>query len=40
MSLRLVDWVIREQTADDVSAWLRVAAEVRAELDSVPPSGA
>jgi hypothetical protein len=39
MSLRLVDWVIREQTADDVSAWLRVAAEVRAEIDSVPPSG-
>jgi len=32
MSLRLVDWAIREQTADDVSAWLRVATEVRTEL--------
>jgi hypothetical protein len=32
MSLRLVDWAIREQTADDVSAWLHVATEVRTEL--------
>jgi hypothetical protein len=31
MSLRLVDWAIREWTADEVSAWLSVAAEVRAE---------
>jgi Ser/Thr protein kinase RdoA (MazF antagonist) len=33
MSLRLVDWAIREWTADEVDAWLRVAAEVRAEND-------
>lgn len=39
MSLRLVDWAIRELTADDVSAWLRVAAEVRREIDLVPRSG-
>jgi len=32
MSLRLVDWAIRENTAADVDAWLGVAAEVRAEL--------
>jgi aminoglycoside phosphotransferase (APT) family kinase protein len=38
MSLRLVDWAIREQTADEVSAWVRVATEVRAENDSVPLS--
>ncbi len=37
MSLRLVDWAIRELTADEVSAWLRVAAEVREENYSVPP---
>jgi Phosphotransferase enzyme family len=37
MSLRLVDWAIREWTADEVNAWLRVAAEVRAENDAVPP---
>lgn len=32
MSLRLVDWAIREFTADEVSAQLRVAAEVRDEM--------
>jgi hypothetical protein len=37
MSLRIVDWAIREWTADEVSAWLRVAAEIRAENYSVPP---
>jgi hypothetical protein len=37
MSLRIVDWAIREWTADEVSAWLRVAAEVREEGCSVPP---
>jgi hypothetical protein len=37
MSLRLVDWAIREQTADEVSAWLSVAAEVREESYFVPP---
>jgi Ser/Thr protein kinase RdoA (MazF antagonist) len=36
MSLRIVDWAIREWTADEVSAWLSVAAEVRAESASVP----
>jgi Ser/Thr protein kinase RdoA (MazF antagonist) len=36
MSLRIVDWAIREWTADEVGAWLRVAAEVRAENDVVP----
>jgi Phosphotransferase enzyme family len=35
MSLRLVDWAIRELTADDVSGWLRVAAEVGEENDAV-----
>lgn len=37
MSLRLVDRAIRELDADEVSAWLRVAAEVRAEYEPVPP---
>jgi aminoglycoside phosphotransferase (APT) family kinase protein len=37
MSLRIVDWAIREWTADEVSAGLRVAAEVRAENDAAPP---
>jgi hypothetical protein len=32
MSLRLVDWAIRELTADDVEAWLRVATELRSEI--------
>jgi Phosphotransferase enzyme family len=32
MSLRLVDWAIRELTADDVEVWLRVATEVRSEI--------
>jgi Phosphotransferase enzyme family len=36
MSLRLVDWAIRERTAEEVSAWLGVAAEIRAENDFVP----
>jgi hypothetical protein len=36
MSLRLVDWAIREQTAGDVSAWVRVATEVLGEQGSVP----
>jgi Ser/Thr protein kinase RdoA (MazF antagonist) len=36
MSLRIVDWAIREWTADEVSAWLRVAAQVRGENCSVP----
>jgi Phosphotransferase enzyme family len=33
MSLRLADWAIRELTADEVGAWLSVAAEVREEND-------
>jgi Phosphotransferase enzyme family len=36
MSLRIVDWAIRELTAGEVDAWLRVAAEVRDENDAVP----
>jgi Ser/Thr protein kinase RdoA (MazF antagonist) len=32
MSLRLVDWAIREFTADEVSAQLRVATEVQGEM--------
>jgi Ser/Thr protein kinase RdoA (MazF antagonist) len=36
MSLRLVDWAIRELTAGDVDAWLRVAAEIRRENGPVP----
>jgi len=32
LSLRLVDWAIRELTGEDVDAWLRAAAEVRAEI--------
>jgi hypothetical protein len=32
MSLRLVDWAIRELTADDVEVWLRVATELRSEI--------
>ncbi len=39
MSLRLVDWAIRELTAEDVSAWVRVATEVLEESDVVPPVG-
>jgi hypothetical protein len=39
MSLRLVDWAIRELTADEVSAWLGVAAEVSAENGTVSPCG-
>jgi aminoglycoside phosphotransferase (APT) family kinase protein len=38
MSLRLVDWAIRELTAGDVDAWLRVAAEIRRENGPVPCS--
>jgi hypothetical protein len=38
MSLRLVDWAIRELTADDVSVGLRIAAEVGEENDVVPSS--
>jgi hypothetical protein len=36
MSLRIVDWAIRELNSDEVSAWLRVAAEVAAENGAVP----
>jgi hypothetical protein len=28
ISLRLVDWAIRELTAADVSAWVQVAADL------------
>jgi hypothetical protein len=36
MSRRIVGWAIREWTAAEVSAWLRVAAEVREENDAEP----
>jgi aminoglycoside phosphotransferase (APT) family kinase protein len=36
MSLRLVDWAIRELTAHDVDAWLRVAAELMQEYGPLP----
>lgn len=32
LSLRLVDWAIRELTGEDVDAWLRAATEVRNEI--------
>lgn len=35
LSLRLVDWAIREQTADDVDAWIRVAIELMDEYGPV-----
>jgi hypothetical protein len=36
LSLRLVDWAIRELTATDVSAWVSVAAELMPETGSSP----
>lgn len=30
------DWAIRELNSDEVSAWLRIAAEVGEENDAVP----
>jgi aminoglycoside phosphotransferase (APT) family kinase protein len=35
MSLRLVDWAIREQTADDVGAWLKVATDLMQEYGPI-----
>jgi hypothetical protein len=35
MSLRLVDWAIRELTAADVDAWIRVATELMGEYGPV-----
>jgi Phosphotransferase enzyme family len=35
MSLRLVDWAIRELTADDVDAWLRVATDLMRDYGPV-----
>jgi aminoglycoside phosphotransferase (APT) family kinase protein len=36
LSLRLVDWAIRELTSTDVDAWLRVAAELMPAAGSAP----